>query len=86
MDARKFEEGTFAMPSGDACAAALFCCMCGRELGLSVMFLVVPFVCMARVWLYCHWLGDTMVGAAIGTGFGFLASIVLMSRVQDISA
>ena len=74
-----------SMPSGDSCAAAflmgVYLWFYGNVLPL---ILVLPMVCMGRVYVHCHWFGDTIVGSIMGLWicyyfytpewFGFLAA------------
>lgn len=56
-----------SMPSGDAAAAAflmgLYLFLYGNPWPLLI---VVPLVSLGRVYVHCHWIGDTVVGASIG--------------------
>ena len=61
------------MPSGDCSAAALFCFLFAFILDLPFVYLILPLVMCGRVYYQCHWLGDTIVGAFVGTFWGILA-------------
>ena len=70
FDLRGFEFNN-SMPSGDtAQAALLYLMLCKIStvaiLYSSMLFLLVPLVALGRVYHHCHWIGDTIVGAAIG--------------------
>lgn len=81
---REREHGK-SMPSGDAAACAflmaIYLYMYGSVWPLAV---VLPLTCLGRVYVYCHWFGDTLIGAVIGyfycqlfftpAQFGYLAS------------
>jgi len=71
-DLRGKEKGTFAMPSGDCSAAAVFCAMVTVEIGLPYIYILMPFVMLGRVYYQCHWLGDTIAGCFVGTFWGIL--------------
>ena len=63
---RKLEHGK-SMPSGDACAAAVCGGMYWHLFGFPwFMIVCVPFASLGRVYVHCHWIGDTVVGAIIG--------------------
>ena len=64
------EEGTFSMPSGDSAAAALFCYLYFNVVGLHATYVILPLVMLGRVYYHCHWLGDTIMGAIVGTFWG----------------
>ena len=83
-DVAKSENATYAMPSGDSAAAALWCIFMGYSFQVPYLTLIVPIVMFARVYNQCHWIGDTVVGMIIGSLWGTLAvcfftSIVPMS-------
>ena len=73
-DLRGKETGTFAMPSGDSSAAAVFCCLVAVELGLPWIYVLMPLVMLGRVYYQCHWLGDTIVGFFVGTFWGLVTT------------
>ena len=67
------EDGKQSMPSGDAAVAAFVCW------GYLILFdnpwifvLIVPLTCLSRVYVHCHWFGDTIVGAILGTVFAII--------------
>jgi len=65
-----FETGTPSMPSGDSAAASIFCFYWTVLFNLPLSYLILPFVMFARVYYYFHYIGDTLVGIAIGTACG----------------
>lgn len=67
---RKHEAGTWSMPSGDTAAASVFCFMYTAFLGLPSIYIILPLVCCGRVYYHCHYFGDTIIGAIIGTLWG----------------
>ena len=69
---RKAEEGTYSMPSGDSSAAALFCFEYCFMMGLPAVYLLLPLVMCGRVYYHCHWFGDTIIGALVGTAWGLI--------------
>ena len=49
-DLRVLENGTFSMPSGDSSAAAVFCCLVAFELGMPLIYILMPLVMLGRVY------------------------------------
>eukprot|EP00351_Strombidinopsis_sp_SopsisLIS2011_P001893 CAMPEP_0116888760 /NCGR_PEP_ID=MMETSP0463-20121206/23950_1 /TAXON_ID=181622 /ORGANISM="Strombidinopsis sp, Strain SopsisLIS2011" /LENGTH=92 /DNA_ID=CAMNT_0004554183 /DNA_START=674 /DNA_END=952 /DNA_ORIENTATION=- len=72
------EKGTFAMPSGDSGAGAVFCMVMTLVPGVTYCMLILPFVMLGRVYYHCHWLGDTICGATIG----LLWSLILFKQFE----
>ena len=70
---RETEEGTYSMPSGDSTAAGLYCFILCYVAGMQWIYLLLPLVMMGRVYYHCHWFGDTIIGAVMGTAWGFVA-------------
>ena len=61
-------EGHKAMPSGDANAAAFFCGIYLYIFGFPwCVIILVPLTCLGRVYVFCHWFGDVIVGSIIGS-------------------
>ena len=71
-DLRGKEEGSFALPSGDSAACALMCFLYAHCLHIYVIYLILPLVCMGRIYYHCHWIGDTVLGSAVGTIWGII--------------
>lgn len=71
-DLRAAEHGTYSMPSGDSAQAALFCFLYATLLDLPQVYLILPFVCLGRVYYQCHWIGDTIIGVLVGTAWAAL--------------
>jgi membrane-associated phospholipid phosphatase len=66
LNMRKLEHGK-AMPSGDTLACAFFCVFYYHVFGAHwAIFVMIPLAALGRVYVHCHWLGDTIVGAIIG--------------------
>ena len=49
-DLRGKETGTFAMPSGDSSAAAVFCALVSIEMGMPLIYILMPLVMLGRVY------------------------------------
>ena len=61
------KEKNFSMPSGDSMQAANFAIVALFYFNISLTgFLIVPFVMFARIFYFCHYFFDTLVGALIG--------------------
>ena len=78
---RRFENGTYSLPSGDSGAAAVFCYIIYFCFQAPLIFLILPLVCLGRVYYHCHWIGDTLIGSTIGiftalSGFAYINSMV----------
>lgn len=73
-DLRVKENGTYSMPSGDTSAAAVFCVLVCVEMGMPLIYILMPLVMLGRVYYQCHWIGDTIVGLFVGTFWGVVGS------------
>jgi len=63
------KEKNFSMPSGDSMQAANFAIVALFYFNISFLgFLIIPFVMFARIFYFCHYFFDTLVGALIGGG------------------
>ena len=61
------KEKNFSMPSGDSMQAANFAIIALFYFNVSYLgFIVVPFVMFARIFYFCHYFFDTLIGAFIG--------------------
>ena len=64
---RDRERGSRSMPSGDANAAAFLTAMYGWLYGNPVPAIIcIPMVSLGRVYVHCHWIGDTIIGSFLG--------------------
>ena len=59
-------EHNFSLPSGDSAQAALWACLAAWTYHSPLPLLIVPATMVGRVYFGAHYLGDTIVGAAIG--------------------
>ena len=66
LNMRDLEHGK-AMPSGDSACGAYFCCMYSIMFGFHWAVLIIPLVCLGRVYVHCHWIGDTVAGSILGS-------------------
>ena len=56
-----------AMPSGDTFAASFFVGLYLNIFGFHwLWWCIVPLVGLGRVYVHCHWIGDTVVGGILG--------------------
>ena len=63
------KEKNFSMPSGDSMQAANFGIIALFYLNMSYTgFIILPFVMFARIFYFCHYFLDTLIGAIIGGG------------------
>ena len=75
------KEKNFSMPSGDSMQAANFAIVALFYFNISLTgFLIVPFVMFARIFYFCHYFFDTLVGALIG-GVVSLGLIVPLKKI-----
>ena len=65
VDLRK-NENNCSMPSGDSLQAGNFSVILYLYFNSSFGFYLIPFVMFARVYFYCHYVFDTIVGAFLG--------------------
>jgi membrane-associated phospholipid phosphatase len=65
FDLRRHEKNC-SMPSGDSLQAANFSIILFFYYNSAIGFFVIPFVMFARVYFYCHFISDTIVGASQG--------------------
>jgi len=65
FDLRRGEKNC-SMPSGDSLQAANFSVILFFYFNSTFGFFVIPFVMFARVYFYCHYIFDTIVGALLG--------------------
>jgi membrane-associated phospholipid phosphatase len=65
---RDLEHGK-SMPSGDAAAAAYFCAMYFYLFNFPWFLPCIVLCSLGRVYVHCHWIGDTVIGSLIGLLF-----------------
>ena len=66
------KETNFSMPSGDSIQAANFAIIGLFYFHISFYgFILIPFVMFSRIFYFCHYLFDTIVGAFIGLSVSF---------------
>jgi membrane-associated phospholipid phosphatase len=75
------KETNFSMPSGDSMQAANFAIIClfylfGNYIGF-IGFIIIPLVMFARIFYFCHYLFDTIVGAIVGLTVSYCLTIPL---------
>lgn len=58
-----------SFPSGDASAAAFFLGIYVHVFGMNPIFMIIItlFVSLGRVYVFCHWIGDTVAGSILGS-------------------
>ena len=62
-----------SMPSGDAAAGAFICIQLAYLFNCPMVLVAIPLTCLGRVYVQCHWFGDTLAGTVIGCVSGYLA-------------
>ena len=62
---RDLEHGK-AMPSGDSAACAYFCGIYWLTFNCPMVMMFLPLVALGRVYVHCHWIGDTIMGTILG--------------------
>lgn len=62
----RVHEKNYSMPSGDSFQSSLWATVFSIYLNNNFGFIFVPFVMFARCYYHCHFLSDTIVGAALG--------------------
>ncbi len=55
-----------SMPSGDALQSALFSIILIKYFGIYWGIFTIPFVMFSRIFYFCHYLFDTIIGAILG--------------------
>ena len=66
------KETNFSMPSGDSIQAANFAIIALFYFKISYFgFFLLPFVMFSRIFYFCHYLFDTIIGAFIGLSVSF---------------
>mmetsp|Transcript_43374 Transcript_43374/g.71659 ORF Transcript_43374/g.71659 Transcript_43374/m.71659 type:complete len:201 (-) Transcript_43374:26-628(-) len=64
---------SFSMPSGDALQSAVFAVVVAYHLQLTQLaYILIPWAAFGRVYWGNHWIGDTVVGAFIGSFVSFV--------------
>ena len=77
------KEKNFSMPSGDSIQAANFAIMALFYFKISFFgFILLPFVMFSRIFYFCHYLFDTIIGAIIGLSVSF--SLIYLLRLLNI--
>lgn len=72
IDLRRNQKG-FSMPCEDSIQAGNFAAIMSVYFNSQIGFFVIPFVMLARVYFYCQYLSDTIVGALLGV---FISTIL----------
>ena len=73
------------MPSGDSASCAVLQGILWTLFKLRwPMYTVLPLTMCGRVYVFCHWFGDTVVGAAIGLAFSAVSTYALPTIGQSL--
>ncbi len=77
------KEKNFSMPSGDSMQAGNFAVVILLYFESYYGFIIVPFVMFARIFYFCHYLLDTIVGVFIGTSISlFMGYLLKLIKIQ----
>ena len=60
------------MPSGDSIQSANFAVLILFYLGNFTGFILIPFVMFARIFYFCHYIMDTVIGVLIGLSVSWI--------------
>ena len=60
------KETNYSMPSGDSMQSANFAILTLFYLGNFFGFILIPFVMFARIFYFCHYILDTVIGTLVG--------------------
>lgn len=77
-------ESNCSMPSGDSFQAGLWAALLLINFGDNRLIYAVPFVMFGRIYYYCHFLSDTIVGSVIGYFFAFYGNTLMLNYWSDI--
>ena len=73
----RHREKNCSMPSGDAMQSANFAVILIYYFNTYLGIWLIPLVMISRVFYYCHYIMDTIVGAALGWGLSYGLVIIL---------
>ena len=82
----KREIGHPAMPSADSAWGAVWCTLNVLLFQSKVSIFVLPMVMLGRVYFRCHWIGDTIVGSAVGIISAVIGYIYFPELAQQIQS
>ena len=71
------KETNYSMPSGDSMQAGNFSIITLFYFNSYYGFLLMPFVMFARIFYFCHYLFDTIIGVLIGMGVSYFLAFLL---------
>ena len=74
------KETNYSMPSGDSMQAATFGVVCYYYCNSILGYMLIPFVMFARIFYYCHYFFDTVIGALTG----ITVSVILYYIIRNI--
>lgn len=68
-------EKNCSMPSGDSLQCANFCIIMFVYFNTNMVLYILPFVMFSRIYYFCHYIMDTLIGAALGLVLSYLVYI-----------
>lgn len=77
-------ENNGSMPSGDSFQAGLWAALLLINFGENKLLYIVPFVMFARIYYYCHFVSDTIIGSISGYFFAFYSNSLILYYWTDI--
>jgi membrane-associated phospholipid phosphatase len=70
-------EVNFSMPSGDSLQAANFAILLYGYFGTTIGFFIIPLVMFSRIFYFCHYILDTVVGSLCGISISYITYNIL---------
>lgn len=70
-------EKNFSMPSGDSLQSGNFAIILYIYFNSILGFFIIPFVMFARIYFFCHYLLDTIIGSMMGVIISYNIYLIL---------
>ncbi len=74
------------MPSGDTAQAALWAGLIQLIFKTEYSLMMIPLVALGRIYFHCHYIADTIVGAAVGYAWACLGYIYFAEVMNALLA
>ena len=72
------KENNCSLPSGDTLFSAALTTLLYTRHHMGFAFMLIPLVAFARIYYQCHWIGDTVFGAALGIFYGYCVHLYVL--------